>query len=111
MKPRKRKGGRNRVPAGPVLGIAWYKEAQWDRLREVCTDGDSLEVTFEQWFANATKTIPILARKAGLPLSSIVKVVVDVDEFLAWCKVRQCEPDGSARVCYVTERVLGRPIG
>lgn len=47
----------------PVVGIAWYRPQQWQRLREVAVDIDMIEQTHAEWLAVATKTLNDLRRE------------------------------------------------
>lgn len=90
-----------------VMGCAWYRAEQWDRLREVAVDRDNLEETHAEWVANAEETLRGM-RKAGMLVD---KVEVDVEELLAWCKARQLDVDGGARAKYAGEMLRQRDVG
>ena len=32
-----------------VVGFAWYRPQQWQRVRDISTDADDLEETYEDW--------------------------------------------------------------
>ncbi len=81
------------------VGIAWYRPGQWQRLREISSDAESLEDTYEEWLTIAEQNV----RKANRPNLSIEKVDVDVEELLAWCNERGLEVDGNSRSQYVSE--------
>ncbi len=40
-----------------VTGIAWYRRAQWTRLRELASDADKLEESYEDWLAGAQEAL------------------------------------------------------
>lgn len=82
--------------AAPAYGIAWFRREQWDRLREVSTDGESLEATYEEWKLNATQRFDELT-DSGLTLQ---KVDIDVEALVAWCAERNLALDGEARSHY-----------
>ena len=83
------------------IGIAWYRKEQWNRLREISTDKSELEFTFEEWLANAEKTLVDL-RAQGLDAS---RYEVDVEKLLEWCRTKKTQVNGSTRSQYVTERL------
>lgn len=76
-----------------VIGVAWYRREQWELLRAMAADADSLEKTHEEWLAVAEKTLRKL-RARGLELH---KVDVDVTELAAWCQAQGRPLDGGAR--------------
>ena len=83
------------------LGIAWFRPDQWSRLLEVSEDRENLEGTFAEWEQQAEEKLRAL-RAEGL---EIEKVIVDVEELLAWCKSQNLSVDGVARSKYVAELV------
>jgi hypothetical protein len=84
---------------GMVVGCAWYRAEQWDRLREISVDRDKLEKTHAEWVASAEESLRGM-RKVGM---RVEKVEVDVEELLAWCEARQLDVDGGARAKYAAE--------
>ena len=65
-------------------GIAWYLPEQWDRLREISADKDSLGDTYENWLARAEKE-QAQTIAAG---RNVERVIVNVEELDAWCRSR-----------------------
>jgi hypothetical protein len=82
-----------------VVGVAWYRLKQWQRLRAISTDADNLEDTYEEWLRQAEQKVAEL-NALGL---FVEKVDVDVEQLIAWCNERGLELDGHARSTYVTE--------
>ncbi len=87
-----------------ISGIAWYKREQWDRLRQISADVDTLERTFDEWEKGASNLLRALER-AGQRVS---QVMVDVDELVAWCAARGRSVDGSARSEFVASTLRSR---
>ena len=46
-----------------VTGIAWYRRDHWTRLRELASDADKLEESYDDWLAGSQKTL--IQRKEG----------------------------------------------
>jgi hypothetical protein len=90
-----------------VTGCAWYRAEQWDRLREISTDRDRLEQTYEEWVASAEESLRNM-RKAGIYAK---KIDVDVKELLAWCEAMDREVDGEARAAYAADMLRQRSEG
>ena len=84
-----------------VLGIAWFRPAQWDQLRSMSADPEVLESTYGEWEKLARRTIQDQASQGILAR----KVDVDVERLQAWCKAHQRPLDASARAAYATERL------
>ncbi|HCE68357.1 MAG TPA: hypothetical protein DER40_12850 [Geobacter sp.] len=82
-----------------VLGIAWYRREQWNRLLEVSADRDELEDNYDDWLRTAEGTLEKLKRNGA----GIVKVDIDVNKLVAWCVVANRSVDGRARAEYVSK--------
>ena len=65
-------------------GIAWYLPEQWDKLREISADRDSLGDTYEHWLAKAEKE-QAQTTAAG---RNVERVIINVEELEAWCRSR-----------------------
>lgn len=77
-----------------VLGIAWYRVDQWQRLRALATDTDALHDSYAEWETAATEKLREL-RALGVAAQP---VPIDVDELAHWCRDRNLAIDGAARV-------------
>ncbi len=40
------------------VGVAWYSEAEWDRLRQLAADWEMLEETYAEWTRACEDGIP-----------------------------------------------------
>ena len=82
------------IDADTKLFIAWYKRAQWPRLRALSDEPDKLAETYDEWLASANAQLAEL-RARGL---AVRKVIVDVEELAAWCRRqgRKVEPSAAA---------------
>jgi len=87
-----------------AIGMAWYRRDEWDRLREVSSDADALEETWEEWRAVAEEKLREL-RERGL---RVEKVVVDVELLAKWCEEAGRTVDGAARSEYAAELLRQR---
>lgn len=67
-----------------VIGVAWYRINQWQRLRAVSIDADNLEDTYEEWLREAEQKVAEF-RALGL---CVEKVDVDVEQLIAWYNER-----------------------
>ena len=80
-----------------VTGVAWYRREQWSRLREVASDRDKLDASYEEWLAGAQKTRVEMA-VAGVRAR---RVDVDVDALVRWCQGDGRRVDSAARAAFV----------
>lgn len=82
-----------------VFGIGFYRKEQWPLLLETAEDRTDLEDTFEEWEKNLKKSLKNM-RAAGMePL----KVDLDMQEFLSWCKTNSRKMNGESRVEFIAE--------
>lgn len=89
-KRRRQKGGDT---GATVMGVAWYKPDQWDRLLDISSDRAELENTYDEWKVAAEENLVNLAQH-GYKLR---KVHIDVEELLVWCNSQNRAVDGDAR--------------
>ena len=83
-----------------IVGVAWYRPDQWQRLLEVAVDRDLLHDTYAEWVAEATARFQELQRM-GIPVR---KVEVDVEELVQWCDEQQQKVNGEARSMFAAEK-------
>jgi hypothetical protein len=81
-----------------VLGVAWYGEHDWTRLRLLCSDPEEMDDSYAEWRAAAEKGIEDL-RKLG---QVVEKVDMDIDAFLRWCRLHGRKTDKAARAEFAT---------
>ena len=84
-----------------VVGFAWYRPDQCQRVREISADEDDLHDSFIEWLQSAEERFQEL-RSSGL---RVEKVDVHSEELILWCNERGLEINGEARSRYVAERL------
>ena len=84
-----------------VTGIAWYRRDQWTRLRELASDADKLEESYEDWLAGAQKTL-VQMKVAGVRTQ---RVEIDLDELARWCRAEGRALDSAARASFVASQL------
>jgi hypothetical protein len=87
--------------AGMAVGVAWYREADWPRIKKLFPDADQLHETYAEWLKFAEESVKRLAR-SGM---TVERVVIDIDDFLGWCLIHNRARDAKARTEYVTEKL------
>jgi isopentenyl diphosphate isomerase/L-lactate dehydrogenase-like FMN-dependent dehydrogenase len=80
-----------------VIGLGWYSREQWEALTKVVPDRSELDDTYEAWEAQATDALQTLAAQGARP----VKVQVDVQELVAWCRSKDRPVNGESRADFV----------
>jgi hypothetical protein len=78
-----------------IMGIAWYREDQWDRMVSLCDD--NLSKSYASWKKSADGFLE------NRPTDGIrvIKVIVDVDELSAFCIANSLNVDSKARNNFV----------
>lgn len=84
-----------------VIGLAWYREEEWDRLKAVAADPNHLEDTWSDWRRVVSKGLEELVAEGHL----FERVDVAVDELVAWCKGEGRPVDSKARAAYVAHKL------
>ena len=91
----------HRPPASAIVGVTWYVEAEWRRVKAGSTDPELFESTFQEWSAMAEGGLRTI-KKSGV---SAVKVLVIANELLSWCLLKNKENNAAARAEFVSEKV------
>ena len=84
-----------------VIGFAWYRPDQWQRVREISADEDDLHDSYIEWLQAAEESLQEL-RSSGL---RVEKVDVDSEALILWCNEQGLEINGEARSRYVAEKL------
>jgi hypothetical protein len=91
----------NKAQDETVIAIVWYRPEQWQRVRDIATDGEELESSFTEWLHVAEEKLKQL-QSSGL---RVEKVDVDSEKLILWCNERGLENNGKARSRYAAERL------
>jgi hypothetical protein len=96
---------RHKQPKKPdsvmVLGVAWYRETDWPRIKELFPDADKLHDSYAEWLKSAEDSVKRLTR----PGVTVEPFIIDLDDFLGWCVVHGRPRDAEARTEYVVEKL------
>ena len=84
-----------------VVGIAWYRQEDYERLLSLFVDSNKLASTYEEWLKQAERLTDQL-RRTG---QAFQKVYIDPDTFPAWCAARGLNIDAKARIRFANEFV------
>ena len=92
-------GAALKIPMKPqAVGIAWYSNENYLRLRSLFEDGDKLHPTFGEWREAA------LSAKKRIDQDGVVVYCVDIDPetFVAWSKAEKMGLNAEARNKYAS---------
>ena len=84
-----------------VVGVAWYREADWPRIKELFPDADQLHDSYAEWLKFAEDSVRRLRRSRV----TVEPYTIDLDDFLGWCLVHGRPRDANARTAYVVEKL------
>lgn len=87
----------------PTMLVCWYKQEQWDHLKEIIVDSKKLGDSFEEWEEETEKNINLFRSKG----QRVKKMLVDTEEMLQWAKANNNElttDNVSSYATYLFER-------
>ena len=82
-----------------ILKFAYYQKKDWRRFRKIVNDKHKLHDSWEDWHTDFKKAKKQLA-SLGF---EVEKVVVNLDDLIAYCKEKGKRIDGKARSAFVQE--------
>ncbi|WP_367026122.1 hypothetical protein ABZN20_17700 [Methylococcus sp. ANG] len=83
----------------PKLGVCWYTEEEWIKIKSEAIDPERFEATYPEWESMANKALEDL-RETGM---NPVKVIILVDELRQWCAIHGKENSAASRSAFVAE--------
>lgn len=84
-----------------VVGVTWYTEENWERVKSTATDPERFEATYAEWNAMAIKALADIKR-SGV---NAIEFFVNSDDFQAWCMLHNKPNRADSRAEFVSERV------
>jgi hypothetical protein len=81
------------------VGVSWYEEAEWAKVKASAVDSRLFEETFGEWQEMAEKALSEL-RGAGIKPN---KCYIKAEELHAWCLAHGKKNDAAARSEFVSE--------
>ena len=89
---------------GVITGVAWYSPEQWEQMKAVVPDPENLEPSYEEWVSMASAAL-VQLKEAGIVWE---KVLIEAEEFVAWCEEGQRALGSSARSQFAAEKIRQR---
>lgn len=88
------------APTKTVVGVGWYTEDDWAKVKATAVDAERFEDTYAEWVQMAERAFAEL-RAAGVAAE---RSYVKASELLAWCLAHSKRNDGAARAEFVSEQ-------
>lgn len=83
--------------------IPWYTQEQWEKVRAISADPDSMAASYEQWLGAAEKT----AKRQQSAEVTVHRVFVEADKLLAFAQRSGRELTADTRVAYAIDHFIG----
>ena len=83
--------------ASAVVGIPWYSERSWKKMKEICDDQESFHDSYQVWLAHADKSVVLLTNR-GKPFE---RLKIDPTSFAWWCENQSIRRDKESRRAYI----------
>lgn len=82
-----------------LIGVTWYNEETWAKVKASAVDPECFEETFEKW-----KTIAVAARRV-FQRSGVraIECLIDPQAFFDWCALNGQENNAHSRAEFVSE--------
>ena len=84
-----------------VVGVTWYTEENWSKVKAAATDPERFEETYAEWDAMAIEAVADL-KKAGV---NMVKFFVIPNELFPWCLLHSKPNNAASRAEFVAEKL------
>jgi len=84
-----------------VIGIAWYRRADYPAIREVMEDAYVLPENYDAW-SRLAKSVVRAEEANG---ARIVKAIIVPQDFVGWCVIRRQNANVEARTLFVNETI------
>lgn len=85
----------------PVVGVSWYNEDNWARVKLAATDSERFEESYLEWLEMALDALANI-QKTGI---NAVQFNIDADELLPWCLANKKANNAAARAEFIAEKL------
>jgi hypothetical protein len=86
------------------VGVAWYTEQEWAKVRAAAVDPELLEASYAQWAQMAEQSLAEL-RSGGVVVE---KSYITADNLLAWCVAHNKPNNSASRAEFVSQQERSR---
>ncbi|MDW3095001.1 MAG: hypothetical protein R8G33_04930 [Gammaproteobacteria bacterium] len=80
-----------------VIGIPWYSERSWNKMKDISEDQDNFHASYQIWLAHADKSVVILTNRGKL----FERLKIDPTSYSWWCKNQSIPRDKESRRLYI----------
>jgi hypothetical protein len=80
-----------------IVGLAWYTEEEWLKVKTAAVDPDRFEETYREWLQLAEEAL-VKLRAEGI---NAQRSYIKTEELLAWCLAHNKLNDAAARAKFV----------
>lgn len=87
----------NKKESAAIIGIPWYSERSWKKMKEISDDQDSFHESYQVWLAHADKSVVILTNR-NKPFE---RLKIDPISYSWWCENQSLKRDKESRRAYV----------
>ncbi len=84
--------------------IPWYRQEDYPAVFQIMDDTEPIPVPYHRWREGA-ELVEAREKAAG---KTVVRVIINADEFKAWCAERKMRLDSAARMQFVREKAASR---
>jgi hypothetical protein len=89
-----------------IQALVWYREEDWDVLKNMFADGEMLPKTYGDWLKRALE----MQEKVQAAGDAVVKVTIDPETFPQWCEKKGLPMDAEARSQLAIEAVQAQSL-
>lgn len=86
------------------IAFCWYQREEWEKLKTSATDPEILDDTYEEWISKANSAISQIRVNGNV----VVKISINIDEWVSWCKENNYEFNASARSEFAVDKLRSR---
>lgn len=80
-----------------VVGIPWYTERSWKKMKEISDDQENFHNSYQVWLAHADKSVVILTNR-NKPFE---RLNIDPVSYSWWCENQAIARDKESRRSYI----------
>jgi hypothetical protein len=82
-----------------AMGMVWYYRQDYRRVGEIMEDADLLPATYDQWLKKAEAAEREMKKRGH----TVIRAMINPDEFVMWCGARGLKTDAEARKQWANE--------
>jgi hypothetical protein len=83
------------------VGITWFRREDYPRILEIMVDRDEMYDNYDRWLVDAEQAELHLVHEG----CKVSRIVIDPQQFPAWCLLRGLSPSADARSRFTAEAV------